>query len=224
MLFFGQALAWCWHYGCVWFWQGKKSFSSPFALFPANLLMLHVVIWGHVSLYTLDFNSLMMAKSECLLIPSWEQPCPCVLSQIHKWHPLAFCHFQPLKKEKGIRGEGGTRSILTAHFLQCSNLGTSYTSSSLSKQGCSHPAVKRMFVKYWGSNSEPMKDTSSGQHLQTLFCVISGFKYYIALPCQDIFSVLETGNKKNILSLGWRISLYLHWSDLTPVEFRASSF
>lgn len=136
MLFFGQALAWCWHYGCVWFWQGKKSFSSPFALFPANLLMLHVVIWGHVSLYTLDFNSLMMAKSECLLIPSWEQPCPCVLSQIHKWHPLAFCHFQPLKKEKGIRGEGGTRSILTAHFLQCSNLGTSYTSSSLSKQGC----------------------------------------------------------------------------------------
>lgn len=48
----------------------------------------------------------------------------------------------------------------------------------------------------YGSNWEVMQGMVPVQHLQTLFCIISAFKYYIVLPCQDIFTALENGNRK----------------------------
>lgn len=186
-----------------------KYFSSPFALFPANL---HVprfcfAIWGCTS-HTFGYNSLNVAKSELFLLPSAEQPCLCALSQTHKWHTLAFCPPWSPEKEKTLRERMATRSVSNAPFLQHSNLqwrwaGTllgdeaiSCTSSCLSKHGWGHPPMKHTLVKYCGSNSELMQGMAPGQRLQSLFCIISGFKYYTVLPCQDIYSVLETGNKK----------------------------
>ena len=96
-----------------------KYFSSPFALFHANLRVPHLcfVIWGHISSHTCSYNSLEGTKSECLLIPSAEQPCLYALSQTHKRHTLAFC-----REGKDVEGEDGTRTVSKAPFLQHSNL------------------------------------------------------------------------------------------------------
>lgn len=165
------------------------SCESPYASFLCCNLRSHFFM--HIGLQQPDDGKIRMSLDT--LMGAALSLCSLTDTQVTY---LSFLSPSAPWEGKGIRGEDGTISILTTLFLRCSNLGISCTSSSLSKQGWGHPPVKSMFVKYWGSNAEPMKGTSPGQRLQTLFCVISGFKYYIALPCQDIFSVLETRNKK----------------------------
>ena len=86
-----------------------KYFSSPFALFPANLHTPHFcfVIWGRISSHTFSCNSLDVAKSELFLLPSAEQPCLYALSQTHKWHTLVFRPPWSPEKEKTLRERMG---------------------------------------------------------------------------------------------------------------------
>lgn len=48
-----------------------------------------------------------------------------------------------------------------------------------------------------------MQGMSPGQRPLSSFYVISGFKYYIVLSCQDIFNVLETENNNKKCFVSW---------------------
>lgn len=210
---------------------------------PSNISPLHLlyflqylhtphfcfVIWCRISSHTFGYNSLDVTKSELFPLPSAEQLCVCALSQTHKWCILAFC--PPRRKRHRGRGWDQTHHIYSLGTTNGAGLGLFWGMKPPLARAVACPRVagvtppmKHTLVKYWGSNSALVQGMASGQHLQTLFCSISGFKYYIALPWQDIFSVLETGNKKNILSLGWRICPSLFQPNLTLVEFSASNF
>lgn len=212
-----------------------KYFSSPFALFPAispyasflfRNLMSH--FFTHIWLQQPGcdkIRTLPAALSRAAL-------CVCSVTDAQVMH-LSF--LSPEKK-KTSRERMGPEVSQTHHIY---SLGTTNGAGlglfwgmkpplaravACPRVAGVTPPMKHTLVKYWGSNSALVQGMASGQHLQTLFCSISGFKYYIALPWQDIFSVLETGNKKNILSLGWRICPSLFQPNLTLVEFSASNF
>lgn len=108
---------------------------------------------------------------------------------------VTYLSYLSPKKEKTLRGgwdQKCLKSPVSTAYQPHMMLGWDW---SISKHGQARPPMKHTLVENWGSNSELMQGMAPGQRPQTLFCIISGVKCYIVLPCQDIFNVLENGNK-----------------------------
>lgn len=153
-----------------------KHFSSPSAAFPVNLSLISALA------------DLAPLSASCLF---WTQ----------QWHPFSSCPTLDTEKERTLKTGWDQRclkcSISTAsHPLMPLGFFWGFKPSAPAGACLSASGATLWWIHDYGSNSEVMQEMVPGQHLQTLFCIISGFKYYIVLLFQDIFTVLETGNKK----------------------------
>lgn len=178
-----------------------KYFSSPCAVFPVNLRMPHFcsAICGHISAH------IWLQQPGCGIIRAVLAPFSrAALVWTQKWHPLPFCHNGFPEKAKTLKRGWDQRCLkcpisTACHPLMALDWDSSGGSNLLLHQQfpvqvcLGSPSDK---TSAYGSNSEVLQGMVPGQHLQTLFCIIPGYKYYIVLPCQGIFTVLETGNKK----------------------------
>lgn len=171
-----------------------KHSSSPSAVFPINLCRPHFsAVCGHISPH------IQLQQPGCGTIRAVLAPLSTAATEVALL--IFLSHLLPWEGkdiEEKMRAEVSQVSP-ACHPLMSLDWDTSgdpnlLLHQQLPVQMCLGSPSDATYA--YGSNWEVMQGMVPGQHLQTLFCIISALKYYIVLPCQDIFTALDNGNRK----------------------------